>query len=596
MRLLLAYLLALALAGGLGVAPTAAEPRHGIAMHGEPRYPADFAHFDYADPAAKPGGALRLGAVGTFDSLNPLITFGKPAEGIRGYVYESLMERALDEPFTLYGLLAESIETPADRSAVTFTLNPAARFSDGKPVTPEDVLFSWQLLRDHGRPNHREYYKKVVRAEKTGERAVRFAFDRGGDREMPLIMGLMPVLPRHAVDVDSFEKPTLIPPVGSGPYVVAEVDAGRSITYRRNADYWGRNLPVMRGRYNFDSVRFDYYRDANTAFEAFKTGAVHVRSESDPQQWLTGYDFPAAADGRVSRAEFELGIPAGMPALVFNTRRPLFADRRVREAFILLFDFEWINRALYGGLYARAKSFFERSALSSSGVPASARERALLAPFPDAVKPEIMAGTWRPPTSSGDGRNRDNIRAALQLLAEAGYELKDGVLVAVATGTPVAVEVMTRTREQERLLLSYASTLKRAGIALTIRQVDDANYENRRKSFDFDMMQFTWFASLSPGNEQLFRWASNQADIEGSFNLAGVRSPAVDAMIDAMLKAESAEDFVAAVRALDRVLLSGDYVVPLFFLEKQWVAYWSGLAFPARTSLYGYQLDTWWWQ
>ncbi len=575
-------------------AATPVKPTHGIAMHGNLKYGPDFRHFDYVNPKAPKGGRLRLGVNGSFDSLNPLIVRGVPAAGLRGYVFESLLVRALDEPFSLYAHIAQSVEVPEDRSWIAFTLNPKARFSDGRPITVDDVIFSHALLRDHGRPNHRFYYAKVAKVEKIGERTVKFTFDKSGDREMALILGLMPIVPRHIYNAETFESDTNRHPVGSGPYVVAKVDLGNSITYRRNPDYWARDLPGARGRFNFDEIVFDYYRDTNALFEAFKKGLIDARGESDPAKWAEAYDYPAAKDGRVIKGEFPIGLPSGMSALVFNTRRKVFRDRRVRQALIRLFDFEWINKNLYYGLYVRTQSYFDRSELSSHGRPASAGERRLLAPYRQAVKPEIMAGTHAFPKTDGSGRNRKGLREALRLLGEAGYELRGRQLVDKRTGKPFIFEVLAVTRSQERLLLSFARALRRAGITMRIRQVDSAIYFRRAKTFDFDMIQFRWPASLSPGNEQTFRWSAKAADTEGTFNYAGVKNPAADAMIAALLKARTRPEFVDAVRALDRVLLSGDYVIPLFHLPKLWLAYWSHLAHPEKTSLYGYQLDTWW--
>jgi peptide/nickel transport system substrate-binding protein len=563
-------------------------------MHGKPREPAGFTHFSYANEGAPKDGRIVLAMQGSYDSLNPLIVKGAPADGVREYVYESLLARANDEPFTLYGLIAEAVETPPDRSYVEFTLNPNAKFSDGTPITVDDVIFSHALLRDHGRPNHRSYYRKVTKVEQTGERKVRFTFDQSGDREMPLIMGLMPVLPKHLIDPDQFEKTTLAPLIGSGPYLIDRVDPGKSISFKRDPNYWGRDLPVNRGLYNFDEIRFDYYRDAGSMFEAFKSGLVQLRNEEDPIRWTEGYDFPAVRDGRVVKEELPVETPAGMSALVFNTRRPQFADPRVRQALIKLFDFEWVNRTLYHSQYARTESYFARSDLSSHGRPADATERALLAPYASEIKPSIMDGTFSFPASDGSGENRDGRREALQLLQDAGYQLKNGKLVNVATGEPFQFEILAATRIQERLLLTYASALKQVGIDARIRQIDSAQYQRRKQTYDFDMIQYFWPVSLSPGNEQSFRWGSDAAVTEGSFNYPGVKSAAVDAMIEAMLKAEDEQSFVSAVRALDRVLLSGDYVIPLFHLPRQWVAHWRELKRPETTPLYGYQIDTWW--
>jgi peptide/nickel transport system substrate-binding protein len=574
--------------------PAAAAPIHAIAMHGEPKYPASFKHFDYVNPDAPKGGSVAFGVLGSFDSVNPLIIKGNAAPGMRELVYESLLGRANDEPFSLYGLLAESIDVPEDRSSVTFILAAEARFSDGRPVTVADVIFSLELLREKGRPNHRSYYSKVDKIEQLGERAVKLTFKADSGWEMPLIMGLMPVLPMHAVDPTKFEITSFAPAIGSGPYVVASVDAGNSITYRRDPNYWGRDLPINRGRFNFDEIRYDFYRDGNGMFEAFKKGLFQFTTESDPGRWAREYDFPAVADGRVVKQSFDVGVPAGMSGLVFNTRRPFFADRRVREAVILLFDFEWQNKNLHHGLYERTQSYFDGSELSSHGRPADGREKLLLAQFPEAVSAEAMNGTLTQPATDGSGRDRGNLRRALQLLAEAGYELKDGKLVNTTTKQPAAFELLALTRDQERLFLTFARDLLKAGIQVSIRQVDSAQYQSRKTSFDFDMLQNSWPVSLSPGNEQNNRWSSEAADAEGSLNYPGVKNPAVDAMIAALLAAKGREEFVAAVRALDRVLLSGAYVVPLYHLPSQWVAYWTKLHHPEVTPLYGPQIDCWW--
>ncbi len=574
--------------------PSNAKPTHGIAMHGTPKQPANFKHYSYVNPDAPKGGRVMLNTYGSFDSLNPLIIKGEPVAGIREYVYESLMARGLDEPFTLYGLVAESIEVPDDRSSITFHINPKARFSDGEPVTADDVLFSWELLKEKGRPNHRTYYSKVAKAERLSDHAVRFTFDADGDREIPLILGLMPVLPRHAIDPETFESTSLEAPVGSGPYRVAKVDPGRSITYRRNPDYWGKDLPVNRGRFNFDEIRFDYFRESSVMFEAFKTGQLNFWPENDPRRWANGYDFQAVKDGRVVKRTFNIGLPAGMTALVFNSRRDVFADPRVRQALILLFDFEWTNRTHYAGLFRRTQSYFERSILSSAGRAADVRERELLSPYADFVKPEIMEGTYQFPQSSGSGRNRKNQSAAFKLLKEAGYELRAGKLINKKTGRQLEFEILAGSTSQEGLLLSFARDVKRLGIKVNFRVVDSAQYQSRLTNYDYDMIQSTWSSSLSPGNEQLFRWSSKAAKMPGTYNFAGVENPAADALIQALLEAKSQEEFISAVRALDRVLLSGDYVIPLFHVPKQWLSYWTHLRHPEKTPLFGYNLDSWW--
>jgi peptide/nickel transport system substrate-binding protein len=573
---------------------TSAAAMPAIAMHGAPALPDNFTSLPYTNPNAPKGGTVIEGVLGTFDSLNPLIVQGLAVQAIRGYVVESLLARNYDEPFTLYGLLARTVETDDARSYVAFSLNPAARFSDGTQVTADDVVFSWQLLRDHGRPNHRTYYSKVAKAEILDPLTVRFDFTDRGDRELPLILGLMPVLPKHAVDVATFEKTTLVKPIGSGPYVVDKIDVGKSVSLKRDPNYWGQKLPINRGLWNFDEVRFDFYRDGNAYFEAFKAGLYDVRSETDPTRWQTGYDFPSARDGRVIKE----GIPSGLPKFasdyVFNTRRPIFADIRVRQAVALLFDFQWVNRNFFFNLYKRSASFFDDSELSAYHRAADDRERALLAPFPDAVRPDVLDGTWSPPVTDGSDRDRDTLRAALELFKAAGYELKGTTLRDRATGRPFTFEIMVTSRDDERLALAYANQLARAGIVIQVRLVDAVQYDQRLGSFDFDMIEYRWDQSLSPGNEQAFYWGSAAADQQGTRNYMGVRSAAVDAMIAAMLRARQRPDFVAAVRGLDRVLMSGSYVVPLFYLPEQWVARWGYLAHPAHTSLSGYLPETWW--
>ena len=573
---------------------SAGEPRHAIAMHGEPALPAGFTELRYANPAAPKGGRLVHGILGTFDSLNPLIVKGLALSAMRGYVIESLMARGYDEPFTLYGLLARTVETDAARSYVTFALDPAARFSDGRPVTAEDVIFSWRLLRDKGRPNHRTYYAKVAKAEAIGERAVRFDLTGSQDRELPLILGLMPILAKHATDPATFEETSFAPMLGSGPYVVGEVNAGRSVTLKRNPAYWGRDLAINRGFWNFDEVRYDFYRDGNAHFEGFKKGLIDLRQELDPGRWETAYDFPALREGRVVKDALPTGLPKVSPVFVFNTRRAIFADVRVREAVGLLFDFEWVNHNFFFNRYRRTASYFEGSELSARGKPADERERALLAPFPKAVRADVTEGTWAPPVSDGSGRDRNILKQALALFEAAGFEIKGTELRERASGQPFTFEIMVTTKDQERLALAFARDLKRAGITARVRMVDAVQFDRRLLTYDFDMIPYRYDQSLSPGNEQTFYWGSAAATQDGTRNYMGAKSAAIDAMIAAMLEAKSREDFVAAVRALDRVLISGFYIVPLFHLPEQWIARWTTIERPAVTSLSGYLPETWW--
>ncbi len=588
------FLVALMFAGLVSDrAAAGAQPRHGIAMHGTPALPADFPHLPYVNPDAPKGGRIVLGQHGTFDSLTPFIIRGVAAAGLRDYIYESLLARSLDEPFSLYGLVAKSIEVPPDRSSITFHIDARARFSDGQPITPEDVLFSWEQLKDKGPPYMRAHYRTVAKVTILPPGAIRFDFEGYGNREAPLLLGLMPILPKHRLDAETFEQTSLDIPIGSGPYVIGSLEAGRTITYRRNPEWWGRDLPINRGRFNFDEVRFDYYRDATALFEAFKSGQISFRPEEDPARWVEGRALPAVADGRIKIAEFDVGVPAGMAAFAFNTRRWPFSDLRVRQALIQMFDFEWINSNLYHGGFTRTQSYFERSALASTGRPADTRERALLAPFAKLIKPEVLEGTWQLPVSDGSGHNRENLSRGIALLKEAGFALQRGRMQA-ADGRPLSFEILAATRAQERLMLSFTNTLQRIGIEVRVRQVDSTQYQERLRTFDFDMIQANWPASLSPGNEQVNRWGSGAADIERSLNYPGVKNPAVDAMIEALLKAEEREDFEAGVRALDRALISGDYVIPLFHARRQWVGHWAYLVPAPRPTLFGFNVDTWW--
>lgn len=592
------FLVAAGIALATGIA--LAEPQHGIAMHGDPALPADFDHFPYANPDAPKGGTIGFAGQGTFDSLNPFIVKGAVPDGLwertpfwGDNVWESLLIRSWDEPFTLYGHLAQFVEVPDDRSWVEFTMDPRARFSDGTPVTAEDVVFSFELLRDKGRPAG--WYKRIANVEIKPGGKVRFTFDDGADRELPLIVGLMHVFPKHATDPDTFDQTTLKPPIGSGPYVISEVDAGKTVTLKRNPDYWAKDLPQKRGFDNFDEVHIEYIRDANSLFEAFKKGLYDVNQEADPIRWTTGYTFPAVKNGDVVIESFKTGTPAGMNGFVFNTRRPIFQDIKVREALTYFFDFEWINQNLYRGQYRRTGSYFEGSELSALGRPASEKEKALLAPFPDAVSPDVMNGTYEPPKSDGSGRDRNNIRKGIELLKAAGYAPKDGKMVNAKTGEPLAFEILVVTRADERLALALQQSLSVAGIDVSVRQADAQQYWERiLNTREFDMIRWTYGASLSPGNEQLGRWSKIDADTFGRLNFAGASSPAIDAMIDAMLAAKSEEDFVAAVRAFDRVLISAHYVIPLFHAPEQWIARWKRTKHPEQPSLYGAIPPAWW--
>ena len=577
-----------------------AEPTHGIAMHGEPALPADYKHMPYVNPDAPKGGNIVHGVMGTFDSVNPFIlkSFRTNARGshdpLLGHlVFEPLMFRSRDEPFTMYGLIAEYVEWPDDRSWIEFTLNPKAKWSDGKPITVEDVIFTFNLLAEKGLPRYASRAKKVEKVEKTDERKVRFTFNELADREFPMIIALTVVLPKHLIDPETFDQSTLDPMIGSGPYTMDKINPGKFINYKRNPDYWGKDLPSRVGFSNFDEVKIEYYRTQTGLFEAFKKGLFDVYPENDPSSWERNFDFPAVLNGDITKAEFQSGNANKMFGFVFNTRKPIFSEQKTREALIQLFDFEWINKNLFFGKNQRTASFWHGSNLSSLGIPASEEEKALLGKYVNQIKPEVLAGTYKPPVSNGSGRDRKLLRKASNLLQQAGYTMKDGKLVDI-TGEPMAFEILTRGQRQEKLAIIYRRSLEKLGITVTIRNVDDAQYQRRTKKFDYDMVLQTYTASLSPGIEQLGRWGTVSTNLEGSFNYAGANDPALDYLIDKILQARSREDFVTAVRAYDRMLISGDYLVPLYHLDQQWVAHRSYIKTPEKTPLYGYRMETWW--
>jgi peptide/nickel transport system substrate-binding protein len=571
------------------------EPRHGIAMHGEPQLPADFSHFPYANPDAPKGGSLRLAVTGGFDNLNPFNIKGERVGAMRDFVFESLMARNRGEPFALYGLVAESLDVTPDRRQVVFRLRPQARFSDGKPITARDVVYSLKTLRDYGRPHHRTYYSKVSEIIVHDEHTLELHFGEA-DRELVLIIGLMPILPEHFFAGRDFEATTLDPLVGSGPYVVNEVKPGERLVLVRDANYWGRDLAVSRGLWNFETIVLDYYRDNQTAFEALKKNLADVRKEPDPVRWATGYDFPAAADGGFVKDVVPDAQPAPVAGFVFNTRRAIFADIRVRQALLHAFDFEWANENLFHGLFERTQGYFAGSELSAIGRPASAGEFALLERIGAELPSDIIDGAYRIPISDGSGRDRNNLRHSLKLLHEVGWRHKDARLVHGQTGKPFTFTFFATTREQERIALHYQRSLRQIGVTMEIRQIDSSQYQQRLQTFDFDMLQFTWFNSLSPGNEQAVYWGSAAANQPGSRNYMGAQSPQIDAAIAALLAAEDKPAFIDAVRVLDRLLIAGVYMVPLYHPPGQWIGRWAYIRLPKAPSLYGFQAATAWYQ
>jgi len=573
-----------------------AEPSYAIAMHGAPALPADFANFPYVKPDAPKGGAVNYARPGSFDSVNPFIVQGQAGGGMidlqfGDLVFDRLMMRSVNEPFTMYPLLAKSIDVDDERTYAEFTLDERAKFSDGQPVTPEDVIFTFEILRDKGYPRYKNTADKLDKIEKVGTHGVRFTFKQP-DRELPLILANFPVLAKHTIDLATFDKSTLTPMTGSGPYRLETVRAGESLTFKRNPDYWAKDIPSKRGIDNFDEVTLTYYRDDNALFEAVKKGLVDVFSDDNAGRWTTQYNFDAVTRGDLIQETFKTGTPSGMLGIVMNTRKPVFADIKFRAAMTDLLDFEWINRNLLSGAYTRTQSFYDNSDLSSQGKPASEGERKLLAAFPDAVTPEIMEKGWVAPVSDGSGRDRAFLKTGFDKLKAAGYTLTDGALKG-PDGKPVTFELMLKGNENEKLALAFQETLKRLGIAMSIRSVDASQFIQRQNQYDFDAMVFNYTASLSPGVEQMARWGSVTRDKPGTFNYAGVANPAADAMIQNMLNTRDRAEFVDAVRAYDRVLLSGSYLIPLYFRPGQWVAHWKRIARPETTPLTGVYLPSW---
>jgi microcin C transport system substrate-binding protein len=560
-------------------------------MYGELRYGAGFRHFEYVNPHAPRGGAVTLAALGTFDTLNPFILKGVPAAGL-GQVFDTLMVGSADEAFAQYGLVAETVETPPDRSWVAFTLRPQARFHDASPITADDVIWTFETLKAQGHPFYRSYYAHVTRAEAAGPRRVRFTFRGGMNRELPLIVGQMPVLSRAWWTRRDFAKTSLEPPLGSGPYRVEALDAGRSITYRRVKEYWAAELPVNVGRFNFDTIRYDYYRDGTVALEAFKGGACDFRLENSSKHWATGYDIPAVREGRIRKEQIPNQIPTGMQGFVYNTRREVFRDPRVRQALAHAFDFEWTNAHLFYGAYTRTASYFSNSELAARGLPGAA-ERAVLAPFRGRVPDAIFTAPYQPPTTAPGGV-RPNLVRALGLLQEAGWVVRDLRLVQATSGRPLSFEILLDDSTWERIALPFVQNLERLGVAARVRTVDAAQYEYRLKHFDFDMTVAVFPQSLSPGNEQADFWSREAASTPGSRNLAGVSDPVVDELIAGLIAAPDRAALVARTRALDRVLLSGHYVIPHWHITAFRVAYWNRFGRPATAPTYDLGFETWW--
>jgi len=577
----------------LGVAGAAhGAATHGMSLFGDLKYGPDFKHFDYVNPDAPKGGTMRYSALGTFDTLNPFVIKGIPAAGIGG-IFDTLTVRSEDEPSSEYGLVAESIELAPDRLSVLYTLRREARFHDGTPMTPEDVVWTFETLRAKGQPMYRSYYGDVTKVEKEGERGVRFSFKSADNRELPQIIGEMPVLSKVYWSGRDFAATTLEPPLGSGPYKIESLDPGRSITYRRIADYWAADLPVNKGRNNVDVIRYDYYRDGTIALEAFKAGEYDVRRENSSKSWATGYDSPALREGLIKKDQIPNELPSGMQGLGYNLRRPLFQDPRVRRALAYAFDFEWSNKNLFYGLYARTRSYFDNSELAATGLPQGA-ELEILDKFRGRIPDEVFTKEYDPPKYDGSGNIRDGLRAALQLLKEAGWTFKGEKLVNDETGQPFEFEILLDDPAYERIALPFAKNLERMGVVARVRTVDVAQYEKRMETFDFDMAVALFPQSLSPGNEQREFFGSQAADQPGSRNVLGIKSPVIDELIEELIKAPDRASLVAHTHALDRVLQYGHYVVPQFHLGAFWVAYWDKFRRPETPPKYGLGIDAWW--
>ena len=568
-----------------------AEPRHAITLYDEPpKYPANFQHFDYVNPDAPKGGILRQQSVGGFDSFNPFVPKGNAVDV--GLIYDSLTYHSPDEPFTEYGLLAERIDKAPDNRYVRFILNPKARFHDGTPVTAEDVIFTFNTLVEKGHPMYRHYYADVAQVVAEDKLRVRFDFKHQDNRELPLILGQIQVLPKHWWATRDFSKGDLEPPLGSGPYRIGKVAPGSAVTFERVKDWWAKDLPVSRGLYNFDRIQVDFYRDSQVALEAFKAGQFDVNLEYSAKDWNTGYDSPALRAGKFVQLAIPNHNPAGMQGYVFNLRRPIFQDRRVREAIAQLFDFEWANKQLFYGAYKRTHSYFENSEMAATGLPSEA-ELKLLEPLRDKLPPEVFSQEFKPPVSDGSGIIREQSRRAYQLLTEAGYRIDNDKMIG-PDGKQLAFEFLNFQPNLERVVLPFKRNLAELGIDLQIRRVDVSQYINRLRSRDFDMTSAIWPQSSSPGNEQREFWHSSSADKPGSRNLMGLRDPAIDQLVEGLIRSGSREDLITHARALDRALLWGHYVVPNYYVDTWRVAYWKRFGRPPVTPLYDYGLMTWW--
>lgn len=589
--------LAGALFAGLLLAPSFALAQSGTTTHAltlgdAPKYGADFKHLDYVNPEAPKGGTVRYAALGSYDSFNPFIVGGDPA-GLGG-LYETLTSQVDDDSMSEYGLIAESMEVAADNSWIIFNLRKEARWHDGKPLTADDVVFSFNILKEKGAPNYRFYYANVEKAEVLDPNKVKFSFSTKNNRELPVIMGQLPVLPKHFWEGKTFDEPSLTEPLGSGPYKLKSFEAGRSVTMERVPDYWGKDLPINIGTDNYDTVRTDYYRDPTVVLEAFKAGSFDFRVENSAKQWATGYESPALKDGRFKMVSIENDNPQGMQALSMNLRHPIFEDVRVRQAMILAFDFEWSNKTLFFSQYKRTRSFFQNSEMEAKGLP-SPEELKILEPLRGKIPDEVFTTEYNPPVSDGSGTNAENLAKAAQLLDAAGWKLESGRRM--KDGKPFEIEFLLQAGDSfERIIQPYSKTLERLGVKLTLRAVDAAQYQKRSEDFDFDMVSSIFPQSLSPGNEQRDFWGSEAADSPGSRNEIGIKDPVIDQLIEELIATPTRADLIIYCRALDRILQWRQYVVPSWHLSAFRIAYWDKFGRPEKLPepTYGIGLAGWW--
>ena len=569
--------------------------KHGMAMHGDLKYKKNFKNFEYSYPDAPKKGKVKLSAIGTFDNLNPYILKGVAAYQT-SYLFETLMKSSFDEPFSQYGLLAEKVMLPDHRKWVRFKLRNFAKFSDGTKVTSDDVIFSFKILMSKGHPAWKNYYNQVEEVLKINELEVQFNFSGETNRELPLIIGYqLPIFSKKYWSNKQFDKTTLDPPVGSGPYLISDLQPGRSITLKRDPNYWGKNLNVNRGRYNFDEIHTDYYRDVTVALEAFKSGAYDFRLENSSKNWATAYNFNATKNGQVIVEEIPYARPSGMQGFAFNTRKPIFKNRNVRKALTYAFDFEWSNKNLFYNAYTRTKSFFDNSELSSQSYP-SKKELKILSKFKDKIPPEIFNEIYQPPrTDDKENGLRKNLRTARRILKDEGWIIQDDILTNKITGEVFKFEILLRSPLFERIVLPLKRNFKKLGIEVSIRTVqDDSQYQKRLEEFDFDMVVTNFGSVISPGNEQKNWWSSEAADQPGTQNIIGVKNPVIDEIIDKLISANDREELVLYTKVLDRILLFNYYLIPQFHIGHYRVAYWNKISRPEITSKYDLGFDFWW--